>query len=234
MTLTDNDSTASSFVSTHPDSGPTSTLHNGSTAAGQTASTATTSARSLPGNKSPEPVIPTAELSLLAKLEAANKLIESDAKSLNSLHSRKSSDTSQISMTSGGSGGEEDVWSTWAGIVTDWEASLKRKTTPSVRELVRKGIPHHFRAIAWQLLCGATDADKKQYADYIKATSACEKVIRRDIARTYPEHDFFKEKDGLGQEALFNVMKAYSLHDREVGYCQGSGFIVGLLLMQVS
>lgn len=58
-------------------------------------------------------------------------------------------------------------------------------------------------------------------------------VIRRDIARTYPEHDFFKEKNGLGQESLFNVMKAYSLHDREVGYCQGSGFIVGLLLMQV-
>lgn len=58
-------------------------------------------------------------------------------------------------------------------------------------------------------------------------------MIRRDIARTYPEHDFFKEKDGLGQESLFNVMKAYSLHDREVGYCQGSGFIVGLLLMQV-
>lgn len=46
--------------------------------------------------------------------------------------------------------------------------------------------------------------------------------------------DFFKEKDGPGQEALFNVIKAYSLHDREVGYCQGSGFIVGLLLMQVS
>ncbi|CAH2267770.1 jg6129, partial [Pararge aegeria aegeria] len=65
------------------------------------------------------------------------------------------------------------------------------------------------------------------------AKSACEKVIRRDIARTYPEHDFFKEKDGLGQESLFNVMKAYSLHDREVGYCQGSGFIVGLLLMQM-
>lgn len=29
------------------------------------------------------------------------------------------------------------------------------------------------------------------------------------------------------------MMKAYSLHDREVGYCQGSGFIVGLLLMQM-
>jgi ecotropic viral integration site 5 protein len=49
--------------------------------------------------------LPTSEMTLLAKLEAANKLIESDAKSLNSLqssaHSRKSSDTSQISLNSG-------------------------------------------------------------------------------------------------------------------------------------
>lgn len=193
--------------------------------------------RMMDGPAAPADTLPTSELSLLAKLEAANKLIESDAKSLNSLqssaHSRKSSDTSQISLNSGASNGEEDVWSTWGSIVTDWEAAQKRKN-PTVKELVRKGIPHHFRAIVWQLLCGASEADKRQYADYIKATSACEKVIRRDIARTYPEHDFFKEKDGLGQEALFNVMKAYSLHDREVGYCQGSGFIVGLLLMQVS
>ena len=35
-------------------------------------------------------------------------------------------------------------------------------------------------------------------------------VIRRDITRTYPEHDFFKEKNGLGQESLFNVMKVSS------------------------
>lgn len=178
-----------------------------------------------PGKAAEVENLPTSELSLLAKLEAANKLIESDSKSLNSLqssaHSRKSSDTSQISLNSGSSSvGEEDIWSIWALIVTDWDTALKRKN-PSVKELVRKGIPHHFRAIAWQLLCNASDTDKKQYAEYIKATSACERVIRRDIARTYPEHDFFKEKDGTGQEALFNVMKAYSLHDREVGYCQG-------------
>ncbi|XP_012160946.1 ecotropic viral integration site 5 ortholog isoform X3 [Ceratitis capitata] len=182
--------------------------------------------------------LPSSEMDLLAKLEAANKLIESDAKSLNSLHSthsRKNSDTSQISLTSsksGNSNAEEDIWTQWATILADWEGALKRKN-PCVRDLVRRGIPHHFRAIVWQQLCGASDTDKKQYADYIKATSACEKVIRRDIARTYPEVDFFKEKDGPGQEALFNVIKAYSLHDREVGYCQGSGFIVGLLLMQM-
>ena len=88
--------------------------------------------------------------------------------------------------------------------------------------------------MAWQLLCGAHDSeDKLKYSEYMKSQSACEKVIRRDIARTYPEHDFFKKKDGIGQEALFNVMKAYSIHDREVGYCQGTAFIVGLLLMQV-
>lgn len=189
------------------------------------------------------------ELALLAKLEEANRLIESDAKSLNSLqsnHSRKGSDTSQVSLASGGSSGggdaaprrhtptdgEENIWTLWGHIVADWDNYSKKKKD-FVKELVRKGIPHHFRGIVWQLLCGAHDAPvKKQFAEYIKATSACERVIRRDIARTYPEHDFFKEKDGLGQESLFNVMKAYSLHDREVGYCQGSGFIVGLLLMQ--
>lgn len=80
-------------------------------------------------------------------------------------------------------------------------------------------------------MCNASDTDKKLYAEYIKSTSACEKIIRRDVARTYPEIDLFKGKEG--QEALFNVIKAYSLHDREVGYCQGSGFIVGLLLMQM-
>ncbi|TMW48349.1 hypothetical protein DOY81_006575 [Sarcophaga bullata] len=181
--------------------------------------------------------LPTSEMDLLAKLEAANKLIESDAKSLNSLHSthsRKNSDTSQISISesNGNSLAEEDVWNTWYNICSDWEGALKRKN-PCVREFVRRGVPSHFRTIVWQQLCGAKDADKKQYAEYIKATSACEKVIRRDIARTYPEVDFFKEKDGPGQEALFNVIKAYSLHDREVGYCQGSGFIVGLLLMNM-
>lgn len=34
-------------------------------------------------------------------------------------------------------------------------------------------------------------------------------------------------------ESLNFIFQAYSLVDREVGYCQGSAFIVGLLLMQV-
>ncbi|KAL6756220.1 rab-GTPase-TBC domain-containing protein [Haematococcus lacustris] len=34
-----------------------------------------------------------------------------------------------------------------------------------------------------------------------------------------------------GQQALFRVLKAYSLHDLEVGYCQGMAFAAGVLLM---
>ncbi|XP_028033060.1 ecotropic viral integration site 5 ortholog isoform X1 [Bombyx mandarina] len=192
--------------------------------------------------------IPTPDRALLAKLEEENRRIEADAKnaSLTTVHSRKSSDTSLISLASAtssshevetrptpGTNGEEDLWSLWGRLVSNWESEWKRRNQ-WVRDLVRQGVPHHFRGIVWQLLAGVdTSPEKKLYASYIKAKSACEKVIRRDIARTYPEHDFFKEKDGLGQESLFNVMKAYSLHDREVGYCQGSGFIVGLLLMQM-
>lgn len=173
------------------------------------------------------------------------RLLESDAKSLNSLtsgHSRKSSDTSQVSVTSGtsqqsGAAQEEDgedIWLLWGRLVNEWDSYIKKKNS-YVKDLVRKGVPQHFRGIVWQLLCNAqTCPAREMYAEYMKSTSPCEKVIRRDIARTYPEHEFFREKDGPGQEGLFNVMKAYSLHDREVGYCQGSAFIVGLLLLQVS
>jgi len=189
-----------------------------------------------------------AELELLKRMEEANRLIEADAKSLNCLsegagsskhngsssnHSRTSSITSQMSMEVVDNGEDLTLWNTWNGILKGWERSNSKKQ-PQVIELVRKGIPHHFRGMAWQVLCGAHESsDKCKYSGYLKTQSACEKVIRRDIARTYPEHDFFKTKDGVGQEALFNVMKAYSIHDREVGYCQGSAFIVGLLLMQM-
>ncbi|XP_052676106.1 ecotropic viral integration site 5 ortholog-like isoform X3 [Crassostrea angulata] len=184
-----------------------------------------------------------------------SRLLEADEKSLVSLsvapsptpsHSRKGSGSSVVSSTSSNShysnqqSTEEpennaatgNVWEIWGKLVNDWDNA--RKKTSLIKELVRRGIPHHFRGLAWQLLLGVHDSPHKQlYVEYLKQTSPSEKLIRRDIARTFPDHDFFKEKDGLGQESLFNVMKAYSLHDREVGYCQGSGFIVGLLLMQM-
>ncbi|XP_060088174.1 ecotropic viral integration site 5 protein homolog isoform X3 [Heteronotia binoei] len=177
------------------------------------------------------------DLELLAKLEEQNRLLETDSKSLRSVNgSRRNSGSSLVSSSSASSNLshlEEDSWILWGRIVNEWE-DVRKKKEKQVKELVRKGIPHHFRAIVWQLLCTAQNMPiKDQYSELLKMTSPCEKLIRRDIARTYPEHDFFKEKDSLGQEVLFNVMKAYSLVDREVGYCQGSAFIVGLLLLQM-
>ncbi|KAG8441250.1 hypothetical protein GDO86_006838 [Hymenochirus boettgeri] len=169
------------------------------------------------------------ELELLSKLEEQNRLLEADSKSLLNV----SGSCRNMVTSPGPSPLDQDSWELWGRIITHWEEWTRRKEK-LLKELIRKGIPHHFRAIVWQMLCSATDMPvKKQYADLLKMSSPCEKLIRRDIARTYPEHDFFKGQDSLGQEGLFNVMKAYSLIDREVGYCQGSAFIVGLLLMQM-
>ncbi|XP_051930637.1 EVI5-like protein isoform X2 [Hippocampus zosterae] len=194
------------------------------------------SSPSLSSPSSPPQLSPD-EVELLAKLEEQNRLLETDSKSLRSMNgSRRNSGSSLVSSSSASSNLshlEEDSWILWGRIVNEWE-EVRKKKEKQLKDLVRKGIPHHFRAIVWQLLCNAQNmAIKDQYSDLLKMTSPCEKLIRRDIARTYPEHDFFKEKDSLGQEVLFNVMKAYSLVDREVGYCQGSAFIVGLLLMQM-
>ncbi|XP_043984502.1 ecotropic viral integration site 5 protein homolog isoform X5 [Gambusia affinis] len=177
------------------------------------------------------------DVELLAKLEEQNRLLETDSKSLRSMNgSRRNSGSSLVSSSSASSNLshlEEDTWILWGRIVNEWE-EVRKKKEKQLKDLVRKGIPHHFRAIVWQLLCNAQNMPiKDQYSELLKMTSPSEKLIRRDIARTYPEHEFFKEKDSLGQEVLFNVMKAYSLVDREVGYCQGSAFIVGLLLMQM-
>ncbi|KAM5256979.1 ecotropic viral integration site 5 protein homolog isoform 3-T3 [Ctenodactylus gundi] len=207
---------------------PSSSLHT--TSSSTTLSTPALSPSS-PSQLSPD------DLELLAKLEEQNRLLETDSKSLRSVNgSRRNSGSSLVSSSSASSNLshlEEDSWILWGRIVNEWE-DVHKKKEKQVKELVRKGIPHHFRAIVWQLLCSAQSMPvKDQYSELLKMTSPCEKLIRRDIARTYPEHNFFKEKDSLGQEVLFNVMKAYSLVDREVGYCQGSAFIVGLLLMQM-
>ncbi|KAM4643846.1 EVI5-like protein [Amazona ochrocephala] len=177
------------------------------------------------------------ELELLAKLEEQNRLLEADSKSLRSVEgSRRNSGSSLVSSSSASSNLshlEEDTWVLWGRIVNAWDEWRKRKEK-LLKELIRKGIPHPFRAVVWQLLCGAAALPVRgQYSELLRRSSPCERLIRRDIARTYPEHDFFRGQDSLGQEGLFNVMKAYSLVDREVGYCQGSAFIVGLLLMQM-
>jgi hypothetical protein len=49
------------------------------------------------------------------------------------------------------------------------------------------------------------------YLRLLKETSTHEKAITRDLGRTFPHHSFFTDSGGIGQENLFNVLKAYSL-----------------------
>lgn len=52
--------------------------------------------------------------------------------------------------------------------------------------------------------------------------------------RTFPTHPYFSAQLGAGQLSLFNLLKAYSLLDKEVGYCQGISFVAGVLLLHMS
>ena len=72
-----------------------------------------------------------------------------------------------------------------------------------------------------------------KYTDLVKQTTIHQHAILLDLGRTFPSHTNFAKKFGCGQLALFNVLKAYSVLDAEVGYCQGLSFIVGIVLIHV-
>ncbi|CAG2115246.1 unnamed protein product, partial [Medioppia subpectinata] len=55
-----------------------------------------------------------------------------------------------------------------------------------------------------------------------------------DLGRTFPKVAFYAQTLGTGQLSLFNLLKAYSLYDTEVEYCQGLSFVAGILLLHMS
>nr|XP_020039435.1 TBC1 domain family member 4 isoform X5 [Castor canadensis] len=59
-------------------------------------------------------------------------------------------------------------------------------------------------------------------------------VFFPSAGRTFPTHPYFSVQLGAGQLSLFNLLKAYSLLDKEVGYCQGISFVAGVLLLHMS
>ena len=71
------------------------------------------------------------------------------------------------------------------------------------------------------------------YRVLVTKESPDDKVILRDIHRTFPAHEFFKDSGGVGQEALYRIAKAYSVYDSEIGYCQGQSFLIAALLLQM-
>ncbi|VFQ62228.1 unnamed protein product [Cuscuta campestris] len=120
---------------------------------------------------------------------------------------------------------------------SDWKHYVRRKPHV-VKRRIRKGIPDCLRGLVWQLISGSRDLLLMNPGVYeqlvIYETSASELDIIRDISRTFPSHVFFQQRHGPGQRSLYNVLKAYSVYDRDVGYVQGMGFVAGLLLLYMS
>ncbi|KAI8047927.1 rab-GTPase-TBC domain-containing protein [Thamnidium elegans] len=120
----------------------------------------------------------------------------------------------------------------WAGIMCDFQ-NLNKINKELIKH-IRVGIPPSIRGMVWQLLAKSKDEELvSKYMDLLKLSSPYDKMIQRDLARTFPGHIYFKETDGQGQEGLYNVVRAFSLYDDVVGYCQGLAFIVGPLLLNM-
>ncbi|KAL5631239.1 hypothetical protein ACGC1H_006925 [Rhizoctonia solani] len=124
-------------------------------------------------------------------------------------------------------------WGFWGEVVANYEEVARTRPT-ELAQAIENGIPASLRGMMWQLMSASKDtALEKVYSDLLKKPTPHEKAIMRDLGRTFPHHEFFNDGSGLGQENLFNVLKAYSLYDPDVGYCQGLAFIVATLLLNM-
>ena len=121
----------------------------------------------------------------------------------------------------------------WNYMIQNYEEfSTKRKVL--LKSRTRKGIPDSLRGYVWQLF-----ADKDKY--YVKdlyqnlenepIKEDLETVIIKDLDRTFPLCQFFREKYGNGQRKLYKVLLSYSKYNKNVGYVQGMGFLAAVFLI---
>ncbi|KAF9426349.1 hypothetical protein BGZ94_006643 [Podila epigama] len=111
------------------------------------------------------------------------------------------------------------------------------KKSSKFKKLVRKGIPGTVRGRVWQYLAKADSFRQPGLFAQLLTRPPIEPiydVIGRDIHRCYPDHIHFRDgMGGTGQQDLHAILRAYAQYNPRVGYCQGMGRLVGMMLMQM-
>lgn len=122
-------------------------------------------------------------------------------------------------------------WEFWANVVNDYE-SVVQNNSHALHSKIAAGIPKEVRGIVWQLVAQSKNYELEEFYLTLKSeTSIHEKAIKRDLTRT----SFYTAVDAVSKgEDLYNVIKAYSLFDPDVGYTQGMIFVAVPLIMNMT
>lgn len=121
----------------------------------------------------------------------------------------------------------------YAALVQDYKRTAQRLPT-LLSKKIRAGIPPPLRGVVWQSMSGARDFTlEEEYDRLCGEQSPYMEIIGKDLGRSFPGVEMFRDPNGDGQRMLGKVLKAFSLYDHKIGYCQGLGFLVGPLLMHM-
>ena len=121
----------------------------------------------------------------------------------------------------------------WAALVVDYAQTAHRLPTLTSNK-IRNGVPPPLRGVVWISIAGARERLlEEEYERLVSEKSSYEGLIDKDIGRSFPNVEMFRDPAGEGQRMLANVLKCFSLYDNKIGYCQGLGFVVGPLLMHM-
>nr|XP_009678449.1 PREDICTED: TBC1 domain family member 4 isoform X2 [Struthio camelus australis] len=173
---------------------------------------------------------------LLLRMEKENQKLEA---SRDELQSRKV----KLDYDEVGTPCQKDVINVWDKKLLNCRAKI-RCDMEDIHATLKEGVPKSRRGEIWQFLAVQHRVrhrlpNKQQppdisYKELLKQLTAQQHAILVDLGRTFPTHPYFSTQLGAGQLSLFNLLKAYSLLDKEVGYCQGISFVAGVLLLHMS
>uniref|UniRef100_A0A8D1Z162 TBC1 domain family member 4 n=1 Tax=Sus scrofa TaxID=9823 RepID=A0A8D1Z162_PIG len=172
---------------------------------------------------------------LLLRMEKENQKLEA---SRDELQSRKVKlDYEEVGVC------QKEVFITWDKKLLNCRAKI-RCDMEDIHTSLKEGVPKSRRGEIWQFLAlqyrlrhrlpNKHQPPDTSYKELLKQLTAQQHAILVDLGRTFPTHPYFSAQLGAGQLSLFNLLKAYSLLDKEVGYCQGISFVAGVLLLHMS